>query len=155
MGYIEDLRKVIGHRCIILTGSVVVIRDENGRILLQKRTHPKGKWGLPGGLMELSESLEETAKREVFEETNLTVDDLKLLGVYSGKDYFCTAQNGDEWYVVVAAYISDNFKGILKINDDESEELTWFSVDEIPENIAGSHREIIRDYVSSVKANKG
>lgn len=151
MGYIEDLRKLIGNRRIILTGSVVVIRDEKARILLQKRTHPKGKWGLPGGLMELGESTVETAKREVFEETNLTVDDLELMGVYSGKDYLCTAQNGDEWYVVVAAYITDNYKGILKINDGESEELSWFSVDEIPDNIANSHKEILKDYIDLKK----
>ena len=71
MGYIEDLRKIIGHRCISLTGSVVIIKDGEGRILLQKRTHPKGRWGLPGGLMELGESCEETAVREVREETGL------------------------------------------------------------------------------------
>ena len=151
MGYIEDLRKAIGHQCIILTGSVVIIRDKNERILLQKRTHPKGKWGFPGGLMELGESTVETAKREVFEETNLIVDDLKLIGVYSGKDYLCSALNGDEWYVVVVAYMTDKYDGELRINDDESECLEWFSTDEIPENIANTHRELLKDYIELTK----
>lgn len=151
MGYIEDLRKKIGHDCVIFPGSVVIITDEDGRILLQKRTHPKGKWGLPGGLMELGESTEETAKREVFEETNLVVDGLELTGIYSGRDYFCTALNGDEWYVVVAAYKTGNYRGELRINDDESESLEWFSPDEIPESIARTHMEIIEDYINSLK----
>ena len=144
MGYIEDLRKIIGHRCISLTGSVVIIKDGEGRILLQKRTHPKGRWGLPGGLMELGESCEETAVREVREETSLETDvnSLKLFGVYSGKDYFCT-----EWYVVVIAYVCDSYSGEPKISDGESEELRWFYPDKIPEAIANSHRRIIWDYI--------
>ena len=153
MGYIEDLRKIIGHRCISLTGSVVILRDKDGRILLQKRTHPKGRWGLPGGLMELGESCEETAVREVREETSLEtdIDSLKLFGVYSGKDYFCTGETGDEWYVVVIAYTCNKFSGEPKISDGESEELRWFKPSEIPESLANSHRQIIEDYIERQK----
>jgi 8-oxo-dGTP pyrophosphatase MutT (NUDIX family) len=121
---------------------------------LQKRTHPKGKWGFPGGLMELGESTVETAKREVLEETNLVVDDLKLIGVYSGKDYICKALNGDEWFVVVVAYTTENYSGELRVNDDESESLEWFSVDEIPDNIANTHRELLNDYIELIKSKK-
>ena len=55
VGYVEELRKIVGHRPLILVGAVVLIINENGYVLLQ-RTEPYGKWGLPGGLMELSES---------------------------------------------------------------------------------------------------
>ena len=47
MGYIEDLRKLIGHKRIVLNGSLVIIENKDGKILMQKRTYPKGKWGLP------------------------------------------------------------------------------------------------------------
>ena len=151
MGYIENLRKMIGHECVILTGSVVIIKDSLGRILLQQRTHPKGKWGLPGGLMELEESTLETARREVFEETNLKVGELELFGVYSGKDYLCTGESGDKWYVVVIAYTADEYEGELKINDGESMALEWFSPDKVPKDIANSHRKIIEDYIASLK----
>ncbi len=154
MGYIEDLRKNIGHTCVILSGSLVIIRDENDRILLQLRTYPKGKWGLPGGLMEMGESTVEAAKREVLEETNLTVDNLELLGVYSGKDYLCKAENGDEWYVVITAYTTDNYKGELRINDGESEKLEWFAVEDIPENIANTHKAILKDYADLFNSGK-
>ncbi len=150
MGYIEEIRKQIGHKRIILTGSVVIIKNKDNEVLLQKRTHPKGKWGFPGGLMELGESTVETAKREVFEETNLVVDDLMLIGVYSGKDYLCKALNGDEWYVVVVAYSTENYNGELRVNDDESESLEWFSVDNIPDNIAKTHKELLNDFIKGL-----
>jgi 8-oxo-dGTP pyrophosphatase MutT (NUDIX family) len=79
LGYIEELRQVVGTRPLILVGSVVVITDDLRRILLQQRRFPEGSWGLPGGLMELGESTEDTARREVFEETNLTLGVLRLI----------------------------------------------------------------------------
>lgn len=68
--YVKDIRAMIGHRPLLLAGSNVIILDERGDILLQQRLN--GHWGLPGGLLELGESLEETARREVLEETGLT-----------------------------------------------------------------------------------
>lgn len=66
MGYVEDLRKIVGHIPLILVGAVVIITDDKNHILLQKRKHhPVGRYGLPGGLMELGESTIETAQREV------------------------------------------------------------------------------------------
>lgn len=52
MGYVEELRKIVGHRPLILVGAVVLVINEHGYVLLQQRTEPYGKWGLPGGLME-------------------------------------------------------------------------------------------------------
>ena len=100
--------------------------------------------------MELGESTEQTARREVFEETGLTLGKLQLFGVYSGEKYFCTAQNGDEFYVVTIVYTTNEYSGELTINDDESLAFEWFDVDNLPENIANTHREIIRDYSDSV-----
>ena len=111
MGYVEDLRAIVGHRPLILVGSVVIIIDEKGRLLLQERQFPKGAWGIPGGLMELGESTEDVAKREIFEETGYKIDELKLINVYSGPQNFTVAENGDEFYVVTTAYFTDKFKG--------------------------------------------
>jgi len=146
MGYIEELRAIIGHRRIILNGCIVFIQNAEGRILLQQRKYPYGKWGLPGGLMELGESTEETTKREVFEETGLTLGELSLFGVYSGKKYLCVAQNGDEFYVVTTVYTTSEYYGELSVNDDESLTFEWIDINNLPENIAGTHRDIISDY---------
>lgn len=100
MGYVEELRKLIGHKCIILNGSAVVIKNEKDELLLEQRAYPDGRWCFPCGLMELGESTVETAKREVFEETNLIVENLRLIGVYSGRNHLCSAANGDRKSVV-------------------------------------------------------
>ena len=94
MGYIEELRALVGHRRLILCGASVVIRNARGELLLQQRRGPTERWSFPGGLMELGESTEETARREVFEETALTLGAMKLIGVYSGAEHLCRAANG-------------------------------------------------------------
>ncbi|MED1201871.1 NUDIX hydrolase [Heyndrickxia acidicola] len=153
MGYIEDLRKLIGHRPVILVGSVVVIVDEQDRVLLQERTFPRGKWGLPGGLMELGESTEDTARREVLEETGLIVEDLQLIHVFSGPEHFTKAANGDEFYVVTAAYYSKQYTGTLE-NRDKAETLTFrfFKPEEFPERMIGSHRMVLEEYLRQERA---
>lgn len=148
MGYIEDLRKIIGNRLIILNGSVAIIKNEQGNILMQQRKYPYGKWGLPGGLMELGESTSEVAYREIQEETGLELGELTLLGVYSGKNYRCIASNGDEFYVVTTAYMTSQYTGTLSINDDESLELAWINPYCLPDNIANTHLEILNDYLA-------
>ncbi|MCU9614982.1 NUDIX hydrolase [Caldibacillus lycopersici] len=147
MGYVEDLRKIVGHRPLILVGAVTIIVDESGRILLQQRTYPKEVWGLPGGLMELGESTEETAKREVLEETGLLVENLQLIGVYSGSHHFVRAENGDEFYSVTTAYHTRDFAGEIRIDTTESFKAEFFSLAEFPEKMVRSHKNINEDYV--------
>jgi 8-oxo-dGTP pyrophosphatase MutT (NUDIX family) len=143
MGYMEELRSLIGHRCVILNGSVTVLRDEAGRVLLQHRDD--GRWGLPGGLMELGESCEETARRETKEETGLDLGGLTLLGVWSGKDFFCRARNGDEFYAVTTAFLAEDWSGALKAPDAESLDFAWAELSALPENLAASHRRILTE----------
>ena len=152
MGYIEELRSVIGHRRIILPGCIVFIQNPQGQILMQQRKYPYGKWGLPGGLMELGESTEETVRREICEETGLKTGKLSLFGVYSGEDYLCTAQNGDEFYVVTIVYTTTEYSGEVSVNDHESLAFEWIDINKLPENIAGTHKQIINDYIQKVSA---
>ncbi len=64
--YIVELRKVIGNRPLIACSACVIVVDDAERILLQRRTD-NGLWGLPGGAMEIGETLEQTARREAYE----------------------------------------------------------------------------------------
>ena len=131
MGYIEDIRKHIGHAPMLSAGATVAI-IKDGRILLNLRSDT-GTWGIPGGAIELGEALEQTAVRELKEETNLEVDNLVFLHLFSGNDFYFRYPNGDELYAVVALYLAQDVKGEMKIADDESYELRYFSKDEIPE----------------------
>ena len=148
MGYVEELRALLGHRRLILCGSCVLVRDEAGRLLMQERIHPVGRWSFPGGLMELGESAEDTARRELYEETALRVDRLRLIGVYSGPNSLCRAANGDEYYVVTVAYAAESFTGTARVNDRESVSLAWFLPEDIPACMSQSHRKILADYLA-------
>ena len=154
MGYVEDLRRLVGHRRLILCGSSVVICNEKGELLLQERRHPAGRWAFPGGLMELGESAEDTARREVREETALELGRLRLIGVYSGPDALCSAPNGDEWYVVNCAYACDEPLGEARVNDGESVCLHWFKPEDIPAGLVRSHKLILADYLEKVNSEQ-
>lgn len=148
MGYVEDLRKIVGHRPLILTGSVVIVLNKQNNVLLQQRKYPYGVWGLPGGLMELGESTEECARREVWEETGLTIGDLELISVSSGKNHYVKAQNGDEFYVVTIVYMTkDIVQGNPQVHDDESLQIKYFPLHQLPNNMVGSHRKAIHNYL--------
>jgi 8-oxo-dGTP pyrophosphatase MutT (NUDIX family) len=149
MGYIEELRAIVGHRPLILVGSLVIMKDEKGRILLQQRKHPYGFWGLSGGLMELGESTEETARREVWEETGLVLGNLKMIDVVSGADNFIKAPNGDEFYMVTVVYETSEISGELRIDQQESLDFRYFQTSELPEQIVKSHRRILENYLKN------
>lgn len=67
MGYISELRELVGTRPIILTGVTIIVLNKDNQILLQKRTDT-GDWGVIGGALELAETFEDAAKRELYDE---------------------------------------------------------------------------------------
>ncbi|WP_312470399.1 NUDIX domain-containing protein [Neobacillus sp.] len=147
MGYIEDLREIIGTRPLILVGAVVGVIDEHGKILLQKR--PEGVWGLPGGLLELGESAEDAGRREVFEETGVELGQLQLVDVFSGKQYFRKLPNGDEFYPVTIAYFSkDIITSTIRIDGKESIDAGFFDLRELPNHTTPLVRKLIQQYYS-------
>ena len=93
--YVEWLREQIGHRKVFLPFATVIVRDEADRVLVQKRTDFEF-WGLPGGVLEMDEEIETGARRELLEETGLTVGDLRLVGIYTDPKYDVTYPNGDQ-----------------------------------------------------------
>ncbi|SFG80859.1 ADP-ribose pyrophosphatase YjhB, NUDIX family [Desulfotomaculum arcticum] len=143
--YVKKLRAAVGHDPVILNGAKVLVIDGQGRLLLQKRKD--GCWDLPGGLMELGESLEDTARRELKEEANIEIGELKLLGVYSGPEYFVTLPNWDQYYAVTAAYVTNDFSGRLQPDGVEGVELRFFDRDAMPDKINPKMMAIIGDFI--------
>lgn len=103
--------------------------------------------------MELGESTEDVARREIFEETGLTVDKLNLINVYSGPQNYIKAENGDEFYVVTVAYYSEGYEGELNIDKSESIKFDFFFPDELPSNIVRSHKLILDEFLSNHYTN--
>lgn len=137
----EQIRKKVP----MLTVDGIII--EKGKILLIKRaTSPyKDHWALPGGFVELNETLEEAVAREVKEETGLQTKPVKLIGAYSdpGRD--------PRGHTISIAYLLKTISGNLKITP-EAKEIRFFAPDSLPENMAFDHEKIVCD--AKIKADK-
>ena len=137
MGYIMDLRAYVGHRPLIQVGSGILLEDDQGRVLLQLRSDNHQWCFSAAGSMEPGESAEETARRELLEETGLTANSLELVGVYTGRSEHAVYPNGDEVYNVEFFYVCRDWSGTLKCQEDEVEELQFFHPDEFPSGLSG------------------
>ena len=149
MGYIEELRQVLGHRPIILVGAAVLVVDDRGRILMGFRSDNQS-WGIPGGGMEPGETLEGTARREVREETGLSLGKLDLFGVFSGPDFYYVYPNGDQVYNVSIVYRCRDFHGDINQNDEHTC-FRFFPPDELPDEISPPVRPVLRQWLASIQ----
>ncbi|GAF12399.1 MutT/Nudix family protein [Bacillus sp. JCM 19046] len=145
MTYARELRKLVGTRPLILPGAVVLILNEDKHVLLQQRLDRS--WGLPGGLMEVGESLEETARREVKEETGLELGALELIEVCAGKDFHLKLAHGDEIYSVTVVYCAKQTKGEMIIDQVESIDLAYYPLEQLPENLTSGTSAFIEPYL--------
>ena len=146
--YIMDLRKIVGHRPLLQVGASVIVEDNIGRILLQLRSD-NHCWGYSGGSVELDENVEEAAKRELFEETGLIAHKLKLFGVFSGKETHYIYPNGDEVSNIDIVYICDDYSGELRCQAGEVDQLRFYEIDQIPNNISKPIEKALLAYVKS------
>lgn len=142
--YIKQLRKLVGQMPIVTCSAGVLIVNSQNQLLLLHRTD-NDTWGLPGGVLEPGESLEETARREVKEETGLEIGKLKLFNVYSGKELYARYSEG-EIYTVAIIYLTTDFKGEMKADGIETKEVKFYSTENLPENIHPPDQLIIKDF---------
>lgn len=142
--YYKEMRKLVGHRPLVLVGSGVIIFSGR-KLLLQKRSDD-GSWGKHGGIVDYEEVAEDACRREVYEETGLKVGMLTLFGVYTGKEMTVTYPNGDIANYTDIVYISDDFSGEITLSDGEVSELKWFDVENLPENLHPNDRRPILDF---------
>jgi 8-oxo-dGTP pyrophosphatase MutT (NUDIX family) len=152
MPYAQDLHAVVGSRPLILVAAGVLICNAAGDLLLQRRTDDE-LWGIPGGSMELGESAEETARREVWEETGLTVGDVRLFGVFSGPEMLHVYLNGDQVAIVSVVYLANSVPGQVPIPGHESLELRYFTRDALPTvPLSPPNRPIIQRFLENDQA---
>lgn len=116
----------------------VILLQDNQIVLVKRKFEPhKGGWSLPAGFMEYDEAAEATAIREVKEETNLDIRIHDVFGIYPGFD-------DPRVHVVLIAYRGEIIDGQLAPGDD-AEEVNFFPLNRLPENIAFSaHRAILK-----------
>ncbi len=109
------------------------------------RRTDNGQWCFPGGSVELGGRVEESARREVFEEAGIEVGELNLLNVFSGDELYYQYPNGDEVYNVDIVYYTKEYRGDVKINE-ESSEYAFFAIPQIPNDMSPPHCPIV-DYL--------
>lgn len=144
MDYILQLRQYIGHRPILMVGAAILVVDKQNRLLMMKRCD-NDCWGIPGGSTEPGEVVEEAAKREAREETNLEIREMSLLGVFSGPELYYKYPNGDEVYNVTIVYHSHDWHGEIKMNAEHSE-WKWFAASEIPDDVSPPIKPILEQF---------
>ena len=123
----------------MLTADCVVVRHRAEVLLVRRGNEPyKGCWALPGGFMEMDETIERCAVRELQEETGLTIGEerLHLIGIYS------TPGRDPRGRTVTAAYRVDVEDDIQATAGDDATEVRWWILDKLPP-LAFDHADII------------
>jgi len=122
----------------------ILILFENRLVLVKRKNPPyQGKFALPGGFVDIGESTENAAARESFEETGLSVEIIKLVGVYSDP------QRDPRGHTVSVCYLAKG-SGKLKYGSDAAS-AEPFELDSIPE-LAFDHNKMINDAKSDINA---
>lgn len=121
-----------------LTNMVMVYDKDTRRAVVQNRVKYWKGISFPGGHVEKGESFIDSAKREVFEETGLKVDNLKLCGIID----WCHRKSGERYMVML--YKTDTYSGEL-IGETEEGKVFWADIDEIPKT------ELSRDFENYLK----
>ncbi|MEH7126164.1 NUDIX domain-containing protein [Bacillus sp. JJ1532] len=134
MGYCEDMREMIGNTPLIFVRPSVAIINNQGEILLSRNVG--GTWTIPGGVLQINESVEECIKRIVLEEIGLKVTMLKLFGVYSGKELINRVEeSGDEYHPVAIGYLCTEYEGEITPDSNQGIEVQFFGLNQLPEEI--------------------
>lgn len=114
-------------------------------LLIQRGSDPfKGAWAFPGGFMNMDETTEQCAIRELEEETGLQVTELHQIGAYSKVD------RDPRGRTITVAYLAIIDKPVAVTGQDDAAKAEWFAIDELPP-LAFDHEEIMQDAIKGYK----
>lgn len=119
------------------------ILNENNELLLQKRAVPaeKDHWCIPGGRLEMFETLEHAVSREVKEETDLDIRVIRLMGIC---DHIIQEEN---LHWVAMSYLCKIESGLPKIMEpDKASDMKWFDLNNLPDKLTITTKKALADY---------
>ena len=122
---------MIGKRKIFAITARAIIQDGDGRILFVRRSD-NSEWVMPAGSIELEESIYDCVKREVYEETGLTVSAAVPFAIYSDPRFSFVTAYGDPYQMFSVVFLVEEWTGNLKSETDETIDARFFPVDELP-----------------------
>jgi len=129
-------------RPAVTADCIVITREAEPKVLLiQRGDQPfKGGWAFPGGFMNMDETTEQCAIRELEEETGLRLLKIQQIGAYSKVD------RDPRGRTVTVAYLAIVDEPIAVTGQDDAAKAEWFSIDELPP-LAFDHEEIMQDAI--------
>ena len=149
--YFAGLRKKIGNDLLLIPSVAVLPLDDERRVLLVRHIH-SGQWATIGGAIEPDESPEDAARREAQEEAALEVELTSLVAVLGGPDYRMRYPNGDECSYVATVYAARVVAGTATPDHDETNEVGWFSFDELAQlDIGGLNRALLSEATTRLR----
>jgi 8-oxo-dGTP pyrophosphatase MutT (NUDIX family) len=146
--FIAELRAKIGHEPLILPGVTAVVLDDEGRVLLVRRADNR-EWTLVTGCLDPGEQPAVGVAREVAEETAVRVRVDRLLRVEALP--LRTLPNGDQVHWLDVSFRCHPIGGRARVNDDESVDVGWFGLVELPD-LAPRHLQAIQDALDNAPA---
>ena len=129
-------------RPAVTADCVVITKEDSPKVLLiQRGGEPyKGCWAFPGGFMDMDETAEQCAVRELKEETGLIVNDIKQIGAYSKVD------RDPRGRTVTIAYLALIDLPVSVTADDDASQARWYPLSDLP-NLAFDHADIMNDAI--------
>ncbi|MWV43438.1 NUDIX domain-containing protein [Paenibacillus sp. HJL G12] len=142
----RDFRQYIKKTSKITVQVAILVKNKDGEVLLQQRAGAE-EWGLPLGSMTPGESLEDAARRELWEETTLTAQDMTLISMFSGPEFKKVSKGGDEEFLVIALYEAKGLQSELDFKAEVNKALRffgepWSSVDLLSMALLGQFRSL-------------
>jgi ADP-ribose pyrophosphatase YjhB (NUDIX family) len=131
VNYVRWLRSYVGHQRLLQIAASAFIHDEQGRVLLGRRSDVM-LWAPPSGVVQLGETPARTVVREVQEETGLHVEVERLIGVYTGPDFEWTYPNGDQAQIITVFFGCRVIGGALTPDHHEFLDLGYFAPGHFP-----------------------
>ncbi|SIO91358.1 NUDIX hydrolase [Nocardiopsis sp. JB363] len=125
--YYDDPEAPVPNSLVVAASAAVV--DDEGRLLLQRRVD-NGLWAMPGGGMEMTESLPQAAVREVREETGYEVEVTGVVGTYTDARHVIAYSDGEVRRQFNVCFRARVVGGERRVSD-ESHEVRWFSPEEV------------------------
>ncbi|WP_280382458.1 NUDIX hydrolase [Nocardia wallacei] len=113
----------------LVPGGSALVLDENGAVLMQRRSD-SGNWSLPGGVMDIGETLEQCVVRETKEETGLDIEITGLLGIYTDPEHIIEYEDGEIRQEFNIAYYGRVCGGRIAVSS-ESTEVRFVGLDEL------------------------
>lgn len=123
--------------------NIFVVKNKKLLLGLRKNVYGAGTWGLPGGHLEMGESMKDAATRELMEETGFSAKNFIFSNIVNDR-------SGGQHYLQIG-FIAQEVKGepVLK-EPDRCEEWRWFSFNELPQDLFPAHIKQIENFIKKI-----